>query len=246
MSKNQYSIEIIDLTVKFSRWGQNVNALDHVNLSIPAGQWLMLVGHNGSGKSTLLKVISGRTAYNNGEIKLGHKKISEMKSSEHAQLLFHVQQNPLMGTAPKLTLYENLMVADYEARVEGTSKRELEEKYDNLLHPLGLSGRMKQLAQYFSGGERQLIALLIARLRRTSLLLLDEPFAALDPGKTKMCLKIIERLHDEGTTIIEVSHDQHRAVYGGNRTVVLKDGYIIYDKSETHRNADSIQNAWSF
>jgi putative ABC transport system ATP-binding protein len=162
-----------------------------------------------------------------------------------AEHVFHVHQDPLMGTAPKLTLFENLMVADHQAQAEGTSRRELAEKYHELLRPIGLADRMKQLARYLSGGERQLIALLIARLRPSSLMLLDEPLAALDPEKAELCLDLIRTLHREGRTIVQVTHDPSLALSGGDRTVALRDGRIVYDRKDTERELTELQELWS-
>ncbi len=245
MSANQPAVEIRDLTVTFSRWGQTVTALDRVSLTVPKGQWVMLVGHNGSGKSTLVKAISGRLTPNGGQIAIGGKQTSRMRPSQIAEQVFHVQQDPLMGTAPKLTLFENLMVADHQAQIEATSRRKLAQKYRELLQPLGLADRMKQLARYLSGGERQLIALLIARLRPASLLLLDEPLAALDPAKTETCMDVITTLHSKGTTIIQVTHDPSLAISAGDRTLALRDGQFVYDQSGTQRRLLHLQQAWS-
>lgn len=244
MSKNQAAVEIKDLTVTFSRWGQTVTALDRVNLAIPPGQWVMLVGHNGSGKSTLLKAISGRLAPNGGQISIAGKQATRMSSSKIAEQVFHVHQDPLMGTAPKLTLFENLMVADHQAQVEDTSRRELAQKYSELLQPLGLADRMKQLARYLSGGERQLIALLIARLRPASLLLLDEPLAALDPLKAELCMREIQALSKEGKTILQVTHDERLAVEAGHRTLAIQAGRIVYDAPIERRTLMEIVNHW--
>lgn len=237
-------LEISDLTVTFSRWGQTVTALDHVNLTIPHGQWVILVGHNGSGKSTLLRAISGRLSPNDGQVAIGGKQVTEMSASEIAEQVFHVHQDPLMGTAPKLTLFENLYVADYEAQVEGTSRRDLAEKYRDLLQPLGLADRMKQLARYLSGGERQLVALLIARLRPASLLLLDEPLAALDPLKADLCMREVQALNKGGKTILQVTHDERLAVEAGHRTLAIQAGRIVYDEPVERRTLKTIVNHW--
>lgn len=244
MNTNQAAVEIRGLTVTFSRWGQSVTALDQVNLTIPKGQWVMLVGHNGSGKSTLLKAISGRLTPNGGQIAIGGKQIGRMSSSEIAEQVFHVHQDPLMGTAPKLTMIENLMVADHKAQVEGASRRELSQKYRDLLQPLGLAERMKQLARYLSGGERQLIALLIARLRPSGLMLLDEPLASLDPAKAETCMESIRLLNKEGKTIIQVTHDPILAADGGDRTIVMAHGNLVYDKTD-ERSIEEIRALWT-
>ena len=245
MNTNPILIEIKDLTVTFSRWGQSVIALDHLSLTIPKAQWVMLVGHNGSGKSTLLKSISRRLTPNTGEIFLGGKQASQMRSSEIAEQVFHVHQDPLLGTAPKLTLFENLMVADHQAQVEDTPKRKLYDKYRVLLQPFGIDDRLKQLAQNLSGGERQLVAMVIARMRPSFVMLLDEPLAALDPSKSQECLNEIGKMHEEGKTILQVTHDPLLAVNGGERTIILANGSVAYDKLGEERNIDDIRSCWT-
>ena len=238
-------VEIRELSKTFSRWGQTHTALDHINLTISKGQWVMLIGHNGSGKSTLLNVISGRQISNGGQIVIAGKQTSKMSASEISEKVFHVCQDPLLGTAPKLTLFENLLIADYKALIDGDSKRGLIQKYLTLLQPLGLANRMKQLARDLSGGERQLIALLIAGLRPSSVVLLDEPLAALDPGKAQLCLQQIKILNDTGRTIIQVTHDPNLASSCGDRTIVLQKGAIVSDQSGDSRNVTELSKVWS-
>jgi len=244
VNTNTGAVEIKDLTVTFSRWGQTVTALDNVRLTIPSGQWVMLVGHNGGGKSTLLRAVSGRLRPNGGQVTVGGKQVARMSSTEIAQQVFHVQQDPLMGTAPNLTLFENLMVADHEAQVRGTAKRELALKYRGLLQPLGLADRLKQLARCLSGGERQLIALLIARLRPASVLLLDEPLAALDPLKADLGMQEIQALSQEGRTILQVTHDERMAASVGDRTVAIQSGCVVYDEPAEKRALTAIAKHW--
>jgi putative ABC transport system ATP-binding protein len=236
MGSNSSFLQVENLTVKFSRWGQAVTALDSITLSMPQGQWLIVVGHNGSGKSTLLKAISGQIEVDAGEVLIEGRRVGAMRGGELAGKLFYVHQDPLLGTAPILTVYENLVVADYYAQLEREAKHLLLLKYKEMLEPLGLSERMKQPVRTLSGGERQLLALLIARLRPASLVLLDEPFAALDPAKVKLCMLEIVRLNKAGKTLIQVTHDERLAFSLGDRTVGLKGGRIVYDEAGTVRS----------
>ena len=277
MNNKNIVLEANDLTTTFSRWGQTVKALDNINLSIYEGQWVMLVGHNGSGKSTLLKSFNKQVIPNKGNVCINKKNIKELSSSEISNYIFYVHQNPLFGTAPNLTLFENLIVADYFHQKENgnslvkTHKLELKElknkniiefikiflksilnkpqpelieKYKTLLAPLGLSERLNQLVAYLSGGERQLLTLLIANLRPSPLILLDEPFSALDPQKTALCLEQIKKLHQQGRTLLQVTHDPTLALYEGDRTILMSDGAILYDENSEKRNADILHNLW--
>jgi putative ABC transport system ATP-binding protein len=230
------------LCLSYERWGQTVNALDGVSLSVPHGQWLILVGHNGSGKTSLLRVLSGRAAPDSGQANINGQAAGGMNARELAKTVFLIHQDPLLGTAPDLTVFENLAVADSQAVSE--SKRSLHIKYGAMLHPLGLADRMKQPAQTLSGGERQLLALLIARLRPASLILLDEPLAALDPSKAERCLAEIADLRKAGKTIIQVTHDPELASTLGDRTVVMRAGKVVHDANSQERNAQTLRNHW--
>jgi putative tryptophan/tyrosine transport system ATP-binding protein len=237
-------LNIEGLTVTFNRWGQTVTALDNLTLSITSGQWVMLVGHNGSGKSTLFKTISGQIRPTKGNVVVDHVRISELDTAGLSGRIFFVHQNPLAGTAAKLTLFENLLVADHQAQLEGTPKRQLTEKYEQLLSLVGLADRMNQLVQYLSGGERQLIALLIAKLRPSRLLLLDEPLAALDPTRSKICIDLIAQLHNDGRTIIQITHDQTLASSIGERTLILSHGTLARDEQGTSRRRQHLDEHW--
>lgn len=244
------AVEIQNLSITFSRWGQRVKAIEGLNLSVSAGQWLFVVGHNGSGKSTLFRALSGRLIANAGEIKIDGEPLTNLSPAQLSKRVFHVQQDPLVGTAPTLTLFENLYIADASV-AESTaphglsSRAELYARYYDLLRPLGLSDRLKQLARYLSGGERQLLALTVARLRPAKLMLLDEPFAALDPGKTELCLEQIKALNKEGKTILQITHDPTLAVSTGDRTIALAQGHIVYDECSAKRDKQALINACS-
>ncbi|MBF8296539.1 MAG: transporter related [Bacteroidetes bacterium] len=244
MSTNGRILSVNNLSVSFVRWGQEVQALQSVSFEVTKGEWLILVGPNGSGKSTLLNVLSARLDPNQGEIQLNGRTIGDMSAQDMAENAFYVHQNPLLSAAPTLTLYENLLVSDIHSHHRSEKKAQLLEKYTALLEPLGLSGRMKQPAKTLSGGERMLLGLTIARLRPGSLILLDEPFASLDPGKLELCLKSISDLNALGKTIIQVSHDPEVATTLGTRTLVLNQGQLSLDVSGTKRSTIDIQAHW--
>lgn len=238
--KSNGGLRLDNISYSFERWGQKVQALDHLELKVPQGQWLMLVGANGAGKSTLLNMISARLAGYSGSISIfgeSHRRLSRKRLSE---LVFHVTQDPLRGTAPALTVLENLIVSDPEERTSHRRRREVETKYRALTAPFGLDDRLHQQAGALSGGERQLLALLIARLRSCPLILLDEPLGALDPNRADVCLKVIRDLHAEGRTLVQITHDIGLSVHGGERTVGLHDGHVIYDSCGRMRNEKEI------
>jgi putative tryptophan/tyrosine transport system ATP-binding protein len=238
-------VTIVGLCLSYERWGQRVKALDNVTLSVPRGQWLVLVGHNGSGKSSLLRVLSGLEKFESGRVTLDGRPVTDLTGRKLAETVFLVHQNPLRGTVEDLTVFENLMVGDWQGQAGHHSKQSLFVKYEEMLRPLGLETRMKQPVHTLSGGERQLLALLVARLRPCPLILLDEPTGALDPQKAERCLAEIAHLVKSGKTIIHVTHDSALATSIGDRTVALRKGAIVYDMKGSERLGSSLSTHWS-
>jgi len=233
-----------DLSVTYSRWGQTIKALDMVTTSVAKGEWVVLVGPNGSGKSTFLKVVSGQVIADSGVARIDGREVRDMTFRELADYVFLVQQDPLLGTAPILTVFENLMVVDHDGKMSHGSKHALSRKYLDLLTPLGLGNRMKQPVKTLSGGERQLLALLIARLRPSPLVLLDEPLSSLDPQKAELCMNEVSTLNSMGKTVIQVTHDAESAVSIGTRTLVFGSGRLIYDSNGKQRSLEAIRQFW--
>jgi ABC-type uncharacterized transport system ATPase component len=244
MSLDDRTLSLNKVRVTYSRWGQTVEALRDVSISVPQGQWVLVIGPNGAGKTTLLNVISSRMMPSSGEVTINGKALRNMGRLEIAANIFHVHQDPLLGTAPGLTVYENLFVADYEGQGRRESTKTLRKKYSVLLERVGLKNMLKHSVRDLSGGERQLITLLIASLRPAKIILLDEPLAALDPDRAKICIDEIARLNSEGRTIIQVTHDMDFANIYGDRVVVFREGRIVYDKLSDHGTVSQIQNVW--
>lgn len=228
-------IRLQGIHVKYQRWGQSLTALAGVDLEVQAGQWVMVVGHNGSGKSTLLKVIAGQLEAIKGSVVIESlPKAGGVPSFD--SVMFHVSQDPLLGTAEGLTLMENLVVADPSPQRRGTSLKGRREHYFGLLSQFNLTPQSNQLLRYFSGGERQQLALIIAKLRNPQILLLDEPLAALDPTRLPVCEQLIASMNAAGCTILQITHDMDSAKTTGHRTIALEAGRILYDHSGEVRN----------
>lgn len=231
----QTLIRLHDIHVTYRRWGQSLAALAGVDLEVKAGQWVMIVGHNGSGKSTLLKLLAGQQEATSGRVEIdGSPKADAVERFDSD--LFHVCQDPLLGTAEGLTLMENLVVADPSYKRRGASPRMRKDRYMELLSQFDLAPRANQLLRYFSGGERQQVALIIAKLRNPQILLLDEPLAALDPSRLPMCQQLIASLNAAGCTILQITHDMNTAQTTGHRTIALEAGRILYDHSGEGRS----------
>lgn len=221
--------------VTYRRWGQSLTALAGIDLEVKAGEWVMIVGHNGSGKSTLLKVVAGQQEATKGRVEINGSPQAGGAEGFDSDL-FHVCQDPLLGTAEGLTLMENLVVADPSHQRRGPSPGVRRDRYMELLSQFDLAPRANQLLRYFSGGERQQVALIIAKLRNPQILLLDEPLAALDPSRLPGCEQLIASMSAAGCTILQITHDTNTAQTGGHRTIALEAGRILYDRSGVGRS----------
>lgn len=229
------ALSVSNVFVNFERWGQSVTALSDFSLVVSKGQWVMLTGHNGSGKSTLLKAIAKQLDIASGEVVI-HSGGSNAEGKKFSCDSFFVNQDPLSGTADALTLLENLIVADPDpaGKVDGEKNRHT--YYKKLLDYFDLASRSHQLLKYFSGGERQQIALTIAKMRNPFLLLLDEPFSALDPAKTEKCLLLVAEIHRRGGTVLQITHDMGIAYSRGNRTIGFHKGRLDFDVAGDDRH----------
>ena len=231
MTNRRDIVHVEDLLVTYSRFEQTIRALDGIGLTVPAGQALMVTGRNGSGKSTLLSVLCGstRTKPARGTVLIDGTPIGQLTRVNLPKLVFLVHQDPLAGTVATMTVFENLLVADEDARIQNKTRVELLAKYDALLRPVGLAERLRQQAEALSPGQRQVLTVLIARLRPAKLVLLDEPLASLDPTNAEICLSVIRGLKKLGKTLIYVTHRIEQTESFADRIVTLSEGSIVSD-----------------
>jgi putative ABC transport system ATP-binding protein len=222
-------LEIENLCKTFNKGTLNENIVfENFNFSVKNGEFLTILGGNGSGKSTLMKLISGAIFPDSGKISIGGKDMTKVREFKRAKLVGHLFQDPLKGTAPNLTVEENLMIAINRGkhatlRFAATSKDEnfMKEKLAEL--ELNLENRLKTKVGLLSGGQRQAITLLMATLAKPKLLLLDEHTAALDPSAVDKILKITKKIVDEDKiTTIMITHNINIAKNFGTRHVMLK------------------------
>jgi len=222
LSYNKY-ISLNNVTVSFEKFGTTVLALNKVSLDISKGEWISIMGPNGSGKTTMLKAISKQLEHDAGEVEINSKSVNDMTMKELTTTLFYVNQNPLLGSIPQLTVWENLIATDFP----GKSHNEATKVYSELLNEVSLLSHKDHLVQFLSGGQRQILTLLIAKMRAPEVLLLDEPLASLDPDNTSIARSIIDEMHKSGKTILYVTHDQVSANINGNKVIKLNQGQII-------------------
>ncbi len=212
-----------------------VRALDGVTLSMPAGEFVVVIGTNGSGKSTLLNTAAGVFRPDAGRIRLDGRDITSWPEHRRARLIGRVFQNPFSGTAPHLTIAENLALASRRGLTRGlgrTLSRRLREECRARAGALnlGLEDRLDTEIGALSGGQRQALTLLMAVWRKPQLLLLDEHTAALDPKTAdhiaRLTSQIVQR--DRLTTLM-VTHSMQQAVNLGSRLVMMHRGRIVFE-----------------
>ena len=212
-------------------------AITGLNLHLNEGDFLTIIGSNGAGKSTLLNCIAGTYQIDDGSIVLDGNDITKLKQFERAKYIARVFQDPLLGTAADMEIQENLSLALHRGEKRnlryGITNKEKELFKQNLsLLNLHLEDRLTSKVGLLSGGQRQGLTLLMATIKKPSLLLLDEHTAALDPITARNVLEITDKLVNENhITTIMVTHNMQDAIDYGNRLIMMNDGKIIFDIS---------------
>ena len=211
-------------------------ALDGVDLALEKGDFATIVGSNGAGKSTLFNAITGGFIADEGCIVLGGEDITFTPEFKRSKVIGHLFQDPLKGTAPNMTIEENLALAYLRAsgqtspfsRITRADRELFAQRLSQL--GLGLEKRMKQPVGLLSGGQRQALTLLMATLVTTKLLLLDEHTAALDPATADKVLELTKSIVAENhITCLMITHNMHDALTLGNRTLMMDSGRIVLD-----------------
>ncbi len=212
-----------------------VRALRGVDLTIDAGSFVIVIGTNGSGKSTLLNAVAGTFFVDRGKIRIGEHDVTGWPEHRRARLIGRVFQNPFSGTAPDMSIAENLALAARRGRrrglgwaLRGDVSRALRERVHRL--GMGLEDRLDNAIGTLSGGQRQALTLLMATWRQPDLLLLDEHTAALDPKTGDQVIRLSEEIiAREKLTTLLVTHSMHQAASLGDRLIMMHQGRIIHD-----------------
>ena len=210
-------------------------ALENLNLTLEDGDFVTVIGGNGAGKSTMLNAIAGVWKPDAGSIQIDGVDVTAMPEYKRAQFLGRVFQDPMMGTAADMQLYENLALAKRRGKRRGFAwhiRRGERAEYAAMLKTLdlGLESRMTTKVGLLSGGQRQALTLLMASLKRPKLLLLDEHTAALDPKTAAKVLEITDRIVSENRmTTLMITHNMRDAIAHGNRLIMMHEGHIIVD-----------------
>ena len=219
----------------FSELGTEKKVFRGLDFTINDGDFITVIGSNGAGKSTLLNVLNGQVIPDAGEIILNGQNITTVEQHKRARWISQVYQNPTMGTAPSMTVLENLSMAKNKGKrfnfTFGLDTKNID-FYKGQLADIGL-GLEKQLhtqVGLLSGGQRQCLSLIMVTLNRPDILLLDEHTAALDPETSNKILeKTKEIIEKNNITSLMITHNMQDAITYGNRLIMLHAGEIIFD-----------------
>ncbi|MCR4567814.1 MAG: ATP-binding cassette domain-containing protein [Pseudobutyrivibrio sp.] len=225
-------------------------ALTKLSLELKDGDFATIVGSNGAGKSTMFNAIAGTFIVDEGNIYLGDEDITFKKEHVRSRYIGHLFQDPLKGTAPNMTIEENMALAYLRAsrassklfsRISAKDKDRFRQQLQLL--GMGLEDRMKQPVGLLSGGQRQALTLLMATFVTPKLLLLDEHTAALDPATAEKVLELTKSIVSErGITCLMVTHNMHQALEVGNRTLMMNAGRIVFDTQGEERAKLTVQD----
>jgi putative ABC transport system ATP-binding protein len=219
----------------FANTPNEVRSLQGIDLTIAEGSFVVVIGTNGSGKTTLLNAVAGTFFVDQGSIRLAGRDVTRWPEHRRAALIGRVFQNPFSGTAPNLTIAENLALAAKRGRARGLRRalnaaRHAEVRAQVRALGMGLEDRLDNPIGTLSGGQRQALTLMMATWLRPELLLLDEHTAALDPKSADQVITLSERIisRDKLTTLM-VTHSMQQAADLGDRLIMMHRGRVIQD-----------------
>lgn len=216
-------------------------ALGNINLHLKPGDFVTIIGSNGAGKSTMMNMISGALTPDYGRISINGKDVTALPEFKRSQYIGRVFQDPMAGTAPSMTIEENIALAYSRNKPRGLRMGVTKKRRDifrtalERLH-LNLENRLGAKVGLLSGGERQALSLLMATFTQPSILLLDEHTAALDPSRAELITQLTKELvaQDQLTTLM-VTHNMQQALDLGNRLIMMDKGQIILEVEEQRK-----------
>lgn len=244
----QAIIELKNASVIVENGSEKKTILDDVSLKIFPLDFITIVGGNGAGKSTLFNVISGNLSLTTGEILILGKNMTKKSPQVRSKFISRVFQDPKMGTAPRMTVEENLSIAKLRGKkrtLKITSSKELQERFLTKAKAIGngLDQHLNSPTGTLSGGQRQVLSLLMATLQKPELLLLDEHTAALDPKTSKTIMSLTDDvIKTEKITSLMITHQMDDALKFGNRLLVMKNGKIVRDLNSEEKTKMKLED----
>lgn len=223
-------------------------ALRGVDLDIPQGEFVTVIGSNGAGKSTLLNTIAGDIRSTGGRLLFDEKDVTKVSAAGRTRDVARVFQDPLAGTCGNMTIEENMALA-YGRGQKGGLKLALNDDLRDLFREqlkrlnLGLEDRLGAEMGLLSGGQRQSVSLLMSALQPSKILLLDEHTAALDPKTAALVMDITDQIVEEKKlTVMMVTHSMRQALDHGTRTIMMHEGRKVFDLQGDERKQYDVKD----
>lgn len=223
-------------------------AISDVSLKLEKGDFVTIIGSNGAGKSTLFHAVSGAFYVDEGSINLDGKDITFLPEYKRSRIIGRLFQDPMAGTAPGMTIEENMALSYLRSSKRGNPFSRITKKDKEIFKEkvrmldMGLEERMDQSVGLLSGGQRQALTLLMSTMVTPKLLLLDEHTAALDPGTAEKVLKLTKEIVErEQITCMMITHNMQQALEYGNRTLMMSEGKIVLDVSGEERKRMTVE-----
>jgi putative tryptophan/tyrosine transport system ATP-binding protein len=243
------SLELKELRkVFFPGTANQVVALDRIDLAVPSGQFVSIIGSNGSGKSTLLNATAGTFSLSAGAVELDGRDVSRLAEHVRSRFVGRVFQDPRAGTAPSMTIEENLAIALMRSRRSGlrrgvTKKRRAVMREQLAPLGMGLEERLGAEVNKLSGGQRQALSLVMATVAEPRLLLLDEHTAALDPKVAATIMELTGAIvAEKRLTTLMVTHNMELALRWGDRLIMMHAGRIVLDLDHKQKSTLNVSD----
>jgi putative ABC transport system ATP-binding protein len=223
-------------------------ALKDIHLELEKGDFVTVIGSNGAGKSTLMNVISGALYPDVGDVLINGKQVVDLPEYKRSKYIGRVFQDPMAGTAPSMTIEENLAMAysrNKKRRLTPGVTKQRREWFREQLKTLnlGLEDRLNAKVGLLSGGERQALSLLMSTFTTPDILLLDEHTAALDPSRAELITNLTKKVVEESElTTLMVTHNMQQALDLGNRLIMMDKGQIIFEAHGEDKQKLTIQD----
>ena len=224
-------------------------ALNDLSVHLAPGDFVTIIGSNGAGNSTLFNAVAGSFYVDAGTITLDGRDITYLPEHKRAKVIGRMFQDPLKGTAPNMTIEENLALAYVRSGEKSSLFSTLKKKDKDIFRErlallnMGLEDRLKHPVGLLSGGQRQALTLLMATMSTPKILLLDEHTAALDPGTAEKVLELTKHIVEKDhITCMMITHNMHQALELGNRTFLMSDGNIVLDVKGEERKGLTVDD----
>ena len=243
-------LDIRNITKTFNKGTPNEKvALKNLSLQVDNGDFVTIIGSNGAGKSTMFNAICGTFFVDTGDIYLDGEDITFTEGFKRSKYIGHLFQDPMKGTAPNMTIEENLALAYLRSNEHRkmfsrvTAKERVAFREQLALLDMGLEDRMNNPVGLLSGGQRQALTLLMATLVTPKLLLLDEHTAALDPATAEKVLELTKSIVNErNLACLMITHNMQSALDLGNRTIMMDSGHIVLDVKGDERDSMTVDD----